>query len=339
MKTIYLTVDTECHDWEKVNLYIYGRKNGEDWGIKKILELAKKQGIPVNFFVDVGECRKYGDSFIEQMVALIHSYGQPVYFHLHPDYLSNDHTRTYLWEYSYEEKQKIISLALAEYRRFAMSQDKIIFRAGRYGVDNDVYEILSRQNIEILDLSYVYGARKMCHISEEDLHVKNCSTRYKEINILPNTRFIAFDYFGKKKCVGLDSADATFNEFKRFIQRTSLNNIVWTMHSWNFIRKWFFIPKYFQGDKAMVRKFQKSVKLAKQAGFSFGDLSDYVYKQEDDELLNLCEGFKGKMLGLFNNFVRFQKIARLNKKYFMIYFLAYLICFVALLVVSLNIIL
>lgn len=336
MRTIYLTVDTECHDWEKANLYIYGKKKGEEWGIKKILELAKQEEIPVNFFVDVGECNKYGDSFIEHIVNLIHSYGQPVYFHLHPDYLSKDSTRTYLWEYSYKEKQQIISSALIDYKRFITNQDRIIFRAGRYGVDNEVYEILSSEDEEVLDLSYVYDLNKMCHISEEDLHVKNCSTKYKGINILPNTRFVAFDYLGKKKCVGLDSADATFNEFKTFIQRTCLNNVVWTMHSWNFIRKWFFLPKYFQGDKAMVKKFRKSVALAKQAGFSFGDLSDYVYEKEKDELLNLCEGFKGKIRGFFNNFIRFQKIARLNKKYFIVYLLTYLICFVVVIFLSLG---
>ena len=88
MKKIFLTVDTECHDLGKANQYIYGNKGKEAFGIVKILELAKELNLPVNFFLDVGECRKYGREFIQKIVNTIHSYNQPIFFHLHPDYIS-----------------------------------------------------------------------------------------------------------------------------------------------------------------------------------------------------------------------------------------------------------
>lgn len=338
MRHIYLTVDTECHDLQKANLYIYGKRRNEFWGIRKILELAKEEKIPVNFFVDVGECKKYGELFVKELVETIHSYKQPVYFHLHPEYISGDYDRTFLWEYSYDEKEKIILEAIEIYKKYSDISDKLIFRAGRYGVDHEVYDILSKLGKQTLDLSYVYNSSKMCHFYESEICVQNVSTEYKNIIIFPNTRFIAFDYFGRKKCVGLDSADATMNEFKRFIKETNLNNVVWTMHSWNFIIKWFFSSTYFRGDKAMVKKFRRSVACARQQGFIFSDLADFLYVQENDEIVNLCDNFSGKLMGIINNFNRFRKIGRLNKKYFIIYTFFY-VAFFSMIVFCLKIVL
>lgn len=318
MRTIYLTVDTECHDIKRINQYIYGNVAREAYGIEKILELAKEYEIPVNFFVDVGECRKYGREVIQQIVDIIHSYDQPVFFHLHPDYISGDN-RTFLWEYSTEEQRKIIAEGLSDYQSFVKTGDRLVFRAGRYGVNGDSYRILESYDFEILDLSYLCNSKKMCKAKKDEIPTNNAAVVRKKVTVLPNTRFIAFDYFGKKVCLGLDSADATFDEFSRVIQKTRLKHLVFTMHSWNFIKKWFFLPNIIRGDKAMERKFRRSVQVARKNGFQFGDLRDYVFEQEPDELLNLCTGFVGKVKGLCNNFVRFQKIARLNKKYFAIY--------------------
>lgn len=318
-KQIFLTVDTECHDIDKLNLYIYGIKNGKPWGVEKILQLAEEENIPVNFFVDVGEEKKYGAQMMEKLVNLIRSYGQPVYFHLHPDYISEDPERTFLWQYSFAEKKQIIWDAYEIYQKYATDSDRLIFRAGRYGVDDEVYSILADLPQPVLDLSYIYDGRKMCKLRQTQAETINAPAEYRGVTLLPNTRFVAFDYLGRKKCVGLDSADATLGEFKQVLTRTKLNTLVYTMHSWNFIRKWFFAPQYMQGDKGMVRKFRKSVKIARKNGFTFADLKDYIYKPEEDELLNLCDGFVGKVRGLINNFLRFQKIGRLNKKYFAVF--------------------
>lgn len=326
MKKIFLTVDTECHDFNKVNQYIYGNKNNDSWGIKKILELAESEQITVNFFLDVGECKKYGDEFIQNVVDIIHDYKQPIFFHLHPEYISQDGTRTFLWMYSYDEKKAILEEAYEIYKRFTGIEDKLVFRAGRYGIDKELVDLLNQLSINVLDLSYICDAPKMCHLSKKDIGVSNCATRIGNVTILPTTRFIGFDYFGRTRCIGLDSADATLIEFKSVLGKTKLSNIVWTMHSWNFIRKWFFLPKYFMGDKAMVRKFKKSVKFAKDNGFLFENLNNYQFLKEKDELINLCNTPSAKILGIVNNFLRFQKIARLNKKYFFLYLGFYSLC-------------
>ncbi len=338
MKKIFLTVDTECHDLSKANQYIFGYKGKEAFGIVKILKLAEELNLPVNFFLDVGECRKYGKEFIKDIVDTIHSYNQPVFFHLHPDYISGDSNRTYLWEYSKEEQRQIIYNALEDYKSFVdfNESDILVFRAGRYGVNSDTYDVLSELNCRVLDLSYLCHCYKMCRISAEEIKVYNIPTQFKNVFVLPNTRFIAFDLLGRKKCIGLDSADATYFEFKQIIKKTRLDNIVFTMHSWNFIRKWFFFKNYFQGDRMMERKFKKSVAFARKHGFEFEDLRYFNPDDKSDvtdELINIYE--KNKINCIVNNFFRFMKIARLNKKYFIAYSLFFSTLFFVMLLILL----
>lgn len=321
MKKIYLTVDTECHNIDKVNQYIYGKVGNKEYGIVKILELAKEYKIPVNFFLDVGESRKYGREFIKNIVDTIHSYNQPVFFHLHPDYISND-SRTYLWEYSKEEQKEIILSALEDYKSFVDNGDKLVFRAGRYGVNLDTYDILSELGYDVLDLSYLCNNNKMCKIDTNEIQTMNAPTKYNNITILPNTQFVGFDLLGKKKCIGVDSSDATYSEFKKIIKNSNLKNIVFTMHSWNFIKKWFFEKEYIQGDRAMERKFRKSIVYARKCGYEFENLSNFQFGNDKDELINFYS--KNKIGCVINNFFRFQKIARLNKKYFAFYTAFYL---------------
>ncbi len=324
MKTIYLTVDTECHEIAKANQYLYGKIGAQEYGIKKILELATELNIPVNFFLDVVECRKYGDKYVSDIVSLIRSYGQPIFLHLHPNYVSED-SRSYLWEYTDEEKISILLAGIDDYSRLVGVTDGIVFRAGRYGVNRAVYDALSETGKISLDLSYCCHDMKMCRLPPEEAKNNNAPFQINGISVLPNTRYIGLSLLGKQKCFNLDAADSTKDEFCSFIKRTSLNNIVWTMHSWNFIKKWFFLKDYIRGNDYEVEKFKQCVNIARKAGFEFGNLQQYSYKEEHDELVNLCEGVSGKFRCILNNFIRFRKIGRLTKKYFILYHVFYCI--------------
>ena len=59
------------------------------------------------------------------------------------------------------------------------------------------------------------------------------------------------------------------------------------------------------------------VSYAKENGYEFSDFENGIQKTNyKDELLDLCGN---KILMIINNFIRFQKIGRLNKKYFVLY--------------------
>lgn len=325
-RNIFLTVDVECHNLSKKNQYIDGIIHNEYWGLRKILDLGKEAQIPINFFLDVGECKEYGDGFIRDVIKLVNSYNQPIFLHLHPDYISGDHNRTFFWMYSKKEKKKILEEAVMIYDRMVPSgiHDGLIFRAGRYGIDSELLSLLRDLPCKVLDLSYVYNAPKMCHLKYDEVKTINCAKMKGSVTLLPTTRFIGFDFFGKKKCIGFDSSEATFSEFKRIIDKTKLNNLVWTMHSWHFIRKFFFFKTLIFKDKAGVRKFKKSIRYAESRGFCFRNLYDFKFEEEPDEIINLCLGLGGKIKALFNNFRRFQRIACLNPMYFKVYLFFYL---------------
>ena len=87
MKRIYITVDVECHDIDLVNNYIWGRVGDQEYGLRCILEQGKKHNIPINFFFDMCEAKRYGDDYAKSIINAIEEYSQPIYLHLHPNYL------------------------------------------------------------------------------------------------------------------------------------------------------------------------------------------------------------------------------------------------------------
>lgn len=317
MRRIYLTVDTECHNITQINQYIYGNKGDDAFGIPQILEVAKELDIPVNFFLDVCECMRYGNQYIEDIVNLIHRYDQPIWFHFHPNYVSGDDNKSFLWQYSEDEQRNLLKEGIKIYQKYCGKQDRLVFRAGRYGVNPTTYKILKEFGVEVLDLSYFSHSAKMCHLPTEELKTLNVPVRYEGVTLLPNTTYIGFDYFKKFHAFILNVAMTPYNEFRRFIKQTKLNDVVYTMHSWDFIRKWFFAKEYIQGDKYVIRRFRKCVNVARSQGFVFSSLSDFEFKENaPDELINLCKGASGSIMGLFNNFNRFFGIGRLTPKYF-----------------------
>ena len=54
MKKVYLTVDTECHDIKKENIYVWGKKGDYEYGLKRI--------------VDFAEVKSYGSGFIHRII-------------------------------------------------------------------------------------------------------------------------------------------------------------------------------------------------------------------------------------------------------------------------------
>lgn len=326
MKRLYVTVDTECHDISRINQYIYGKDdNGEYHGLPMILKLGRELNIPINFILDVSECHRYGDKYIQEIVDLIHSYNQPIYFHFHPNFLSGEDDRSYLWQYSKEEQQHLIKEGVADYYRFCGKQDRLIFRAGRYGINNDTLEILSQLDVPVVDLSYSSGNGKgMCHVSRDEIGFDNIPSIYKNVTVLPNTSYVGFDYLGRKNGFILNVAQTPTAEFKTFVKKTGLHNVIYTMHSWDFILKWFFCKDKVWGNDNVVQRFKDCIQYAQSCGYVLSKLEDFSIQEDDkDELLNLCENPLGKIRGLFYNYSRFWGIAHLTRRYFIIYIIFY----------------
>lgn len=328
MKKIFITVDTECHNITQVNKYIWGKVGKESYGINCILEQAKRHQIPINFFFDMCESNRYGDDYSKRIIEEIQSYGQPIYLHLHPNYISGDDTRSFLWQYSKEEQKEILRYGFDQYYSMLNTDKCLAFRVGRYGASPDMYESMDELGIRTIDLSYCHNNYKMCHLTENEVKTVNAPTYYNNQIILPNTRFVCFDFLGRKKSINTDLHEASFREIKEVLNKAKVEDIVFTMHSWHFIDKRFY-RKSIRGDKKQIKKFEKIITYCKRHNYEFADIGKVDFDsriekmQEVDSELNLCRGLWGKLKSLYTNFFRFQEIAKLNKKYFAVYLLFY----------------
>ncbi len=336
VKKIFLTVDTECHDIQKINRYIIGDTPGGNYGLEKILRLGKELSVPVNVFLDIPECHSYGENYIKNLVSLIRQYGHSIYLHIHPDYIA-DPKRKHFWEYTKEEQKDIFRIAISDYIRLCGNQEKLFFRAGAWGVNSDTYEALSEIRpefglSEIVDLSYVYQSRRRCHLSYKEYGAANSCKIYKGIMVFPNTTYISFDYFGKQRTLGLSVPDTCFGEFKKIMNQNNLSNTVYAMHSWDFLKRWFFLPDKLLGDELRIRKFTKCIAYAKKRGYIFDDLENIEMFQEKDQCINLCKGLRGKITCLWYNYIRYAQIGRTYKKYAILYFCPIILCTILLLV-------
>ena len=328
MKRIFITVDTECHDINRQDRYIWGKtKKGELWGIDKILSIANDLGIPINFFVDVPEAKLYGDVFIQSIVDKIHAAGQKSYIHLHPNYITGENEQTFFWKYTYAEKKTILLETKVIAGKFLSDQEMKVFRIGRYGADSQMYSIIREILGEgVIDFSFCYENGKMCHLGEKEINTKNNIIDYKGTILFPNTRYIGLRLMGKRKTFNLDTAETCFNEFKSIIDQNQLENITLTMHSWNFIKVFFFNKSTVWPDRLAERKFRKMVRYAQDKGYVFSDIVDsrtYIKPSNEDQIVDLCTTPLGKFKSLVYNFIRFQNTARISAKYFILYTLFY----------------
>lgn len=328
MKKLYITVDVECHDISLINNYIWGKVGDKEYGLRCILEQSKKHDIPINFFVDLCEAKRYGNAYAEEIVEAIQEYSQPIYLHLHPNYISGNDDKSFLWQYSYEEQREILKEGFAQYREIMKTSSCNVFRVGRYAASPQMYDALNELGETVIDLSYGYKNGKMCHVSYEDVKTVNKPVAYKNQTVLPNTRFICLDFFGKQKTLNTDIQEARLSELKRVIRESDGEDIVLTMHSWHFINRYFY-KKSISGNKKAIKKFDKLITFCKKNGYQFCAVDEasipsrIVEKQDESQVVNCSKGFWGKIKAFFCNFFRFQEMGKVNKKYFIIYSLFY----------------
>ena len=229
----------------------------------------------------------------------------------------------------------IVKESIYLYEKFVKKQPNV-FRAGRYGMCAETYRIIGEFAPNILDLSYSHGSGKMCHLTYNDTHISNKSFLYKGTIVLPNTSYLGFRFFKKRKRFILDMSETQIHEFKTILKKSNGNDLVITMHSWNFIKKYFFNKNKIYKDADNEKKFRKISQLFKEKGYTFSSLNDYKNEETDDFDFDLTRGLLMYLKSIVSNFCRFKKISRLNKKYFAIYFVFYtaLACFLSLLIVA-----
>ena len=134
----------------------------------------------------------------------------------------------------------------------------------------------------------------------------------------------------------------SLTEFEEFLMEAKGRDFVLTMHSWNFINKYFWNKTYVGSHRTNERLFKGMIKLARKYNYQFSSIDNYNFPLEgaDTDIdYNACSTVWGRIRALFLNFWRFQQMAKVSKKYMIIYSMFYIIVFCVILGIGVKIIL
>lgn len=244
---VMLTVDVEAlpirAESDHVNTLIYGRKDGKEYGIGRMMDIADKHNIKMTFFVDFAECELYGDDILEVGRYII-SRGHDMQVHCHYDLLEkkigraafvNVRDNYYSW-YKNDEDSKIITDYLTDKYVECVGKMPIAFRGGEYRFGLAMINALQKKGY-VADLSYN-------RIRPEELP-DNIQFEYENgllefpMGILNDKRILNFNYHPvvpKKR----DDFDNIINKYKKMFDdyfdyygKDSIASML--MHSWSFM--------------------------------------------------------------------------------------------------------
>lgn len=160
-----LTVDVEAVQTRAPDRYvdtlIYGRLNGEEWGIGRMMDIADRYNVKMTFFLDFSEVELYGDTIIEVGKYII-SRGHDLQIHCHYDFLVEkilerfpQADRHYASWHSCENEEMsafIVDYCWEQYRKCSKKRT-VVFRGGGYRIGRAMLKRLKEKGISA-DASY-----------------------------------------------------------------------------------------------------------------------------------------------------------------------------------------
>ena len=161
---IMLTVDVEAltkrAEANHVNTLIYGRKDGKEYGIGRMMDIADKHNIKMTFFVDFAECEWYGDEILE-VGRYIESRGHDLQVHCHYDCLEkvvgkksweSNKENFYHWYVNEDDSRKMIDYVTKKYVE-CTGKIPTAYRGGSYRFGASILKVLKDSGY-IADLTY-----------------------------------------------------------------------------------------------------------------------------------------------------------------------------------------
>lgn len=158
-----LTVDVEAlamrapeHHVDKL---IYGRIDGGEWGIGKMMDVADKYNVKMTFFLDFAEVELYGEEIIEVGKYII-SRGHDLQIHCHYNLLEKKiferfpqaDRSYYAWYEDEGISDFIVDYCLEQYHK-CTENPPVIFRGGEYRFEEAILRKLKEKGI-MADASY-----------------------------------------------------------------------------------------------------------------------------------------------------------------------------------------
>jgi hypothetical protein len=139
---LIVTVDTEAFSMRApdkfIDTLVYGRIDGEEWGIGRMMDIADKYGVKMTFFLDFAEMEYYGDEIINVGKYIV-CRGHDLQIHCHADCFIETvnkkfphiHKRYPDWYEDDEISDFMVEYCLEQYHK-CTDKAPIIFRGGAY---------------------------------------------------------------------------------------------------------------------------------------------------------------------------------------------------------------
>lgn len=281
---VYITVDTECSLGGALNdpglkpvgadKRVYGRLDGQEYGIGLMMDIAERHGLRLVFFVETLCARYFGEAEVARVCADIAARGHDVQLHLHPtwgNFDANGPLGTSLPDnmsgYGLDEQARM----LRQGREFLSGLGlpaPTAFRAGNYGADRTTLQALAAEGFTAdssYNSSYVRGDWGQVPDSLNDAAVLDGVLELPVTNYLERLPLLG------QRFKTLDLNGASFEEFRWALRHCVLQRfaaVTVILHSFSFLD-----PADVQYSRCgvrhyVIRRFEKLCKLLADMGDS-----------------------------------------------------------------------
>ena len=338
---IIVTIDTEGHQGkDPIEKLIFGKTVKGNFGIERIMEEFEKINVHILFFLDFAEAWDYGKANIKKVIDCIVSRGHDIGVHIHPDHMM-DKNRLFLWEYTYEEQEKIIKKCTDLYIRL-VGKKPLSFRAGKYSANHYTLDILNKLGYKY-DFSMFY-MQKWCKI-DPPITI-NCPVKYKDIIEIPVTMHRTFKIFNYAKFDKIDVESMTCSEISyalnQVIKQPYPIIITLFLHSFSLL-DWYKNPDNPKKSNKKIKKLRNAIKVIQNNQnlefISEQNLQNIILSKSSDALKQQII-WKSKIRGIFYLYQKLKLISKRNKnaKKILYFFRLLLIIIILIIIIIFSII-
>ncbi len=234
---LIITVDTEADYIKKriipISKMVYGKVNGEYYGITKIMDICDKYNCKATFFVSTFESHILGEDGMKEVCRNIFRRGHDVQLHTHPKWITN---KRFMWNHSLDEQTEMLRNGKEMIYKWT-GEYPVAHRAGGFGADNNTLSALRVVGIP-LDSSNI--GSNYCKLPQHKFKSNSVQLSEEGIVELPVTRFTQFRMGPFQPEKPFDINANTLSELKFVISAAKNNNvkvITLLMHSFSFLNR------------------------------------------------------------------------------------------------------
>ncbi len=186
---LIISVDTEA-DIRKgriipISKMVYGKVNGEYYGITRIMDICEKYDCKGTFFVSTFESHVLGEDEMKRACQEIYKRGHDVQLHTHPKWITNER---FMWNHSLEKQEELLKDGKEKIKKWT-GENPVSHRAGGFGADHNT--LLALKNVGISVDSSNIGS-PYCKLNKAKFSGNIVRVSEEGIIELPVTRFVQF---------------------------------------------------------------------------------------------------------------------------------------------------